>query len=338
MSLLRPNSEEQDMRELLARFFSEQITSEYLRKRVEQSKASDPELDAKLSELGLFDLVAAEGKGDFAQLAVIAFESARVLCPENIIDNLYFGPYFASRFSKSLPSALIAGMASGEKRVAGAILETDSTSSKKQGLSGTLRLVPGVECAQLLLLLEPSGAGYLAQAPFALNPEECLDRTIKRSAVQLDGLSLTKLSGLENAAQGLFILRALELSGVAQRAVNMTVEYVKLRKQFDRPVGSFQAVQHRLSDMYLKSEAMRSLAFFAAWAFTHSPEQIKLAAQSALSIALANASVVVEGAIQLHGGIGFTWEYDLQFYLRRAKSIEALYAGYINDQALLQAV
>jgi alkylation response protein AidB-like acyl-CoA dehydrogenase len=134
-------------------------------------------------------------------------------------------------------------------------------------------------------------------------------------------IDLERALALEHA------LRASELSGICSKVVQMTSDYAKTRKQFGVPVGGFQAVQHQLSDMYLTSEALASMSRFACWALGASPAQSSFASLAAIKFGVENACKVVEKAIQLHGGIGFTWEFDLHFYLRRAQSFAALYSG-----------
>jgi alkylation response protein AidB-like acyl-CoA dehydrogenase len=118
----------------------------------------------------------------------------------------------------------------------------------------------------------------------------------------------------------------------------MTAEYLKTRKQFGVAIGSFQAVQQKIADAYLSSEAASALAAFAAWAVDSSRNQVQFSARAALHFALENLPQVVESAVQLHGGIGFTWEYDLHLFLRRVKMFEALYRFTSDEeQGLLQA-
>ena len=107
----------------------------------------------------------------------------------------------------------------------------------------------------------------------------------------------------------------------------MTAEYVKTRKQFGKPVASFQAVQHKLSDMLMWSEQISSLGRFAAWAADTDRSQFLRSATAAHGYSAEFAPKLVETAIQLHGGIGFTWEYSLHLYLRRAKNLASLSDG-----------
>ena len=112
---------------------------------------------------------------------------------------------------------------------------------------------------------------------------------------------------------------AAELVGVGQRALDMAVEYAKEREQFDRPIGAYQAVSHRLADMLWAVEEARSLTYYAAWVADAEPESLPLAASMAKARASDAAASVCHDAIQTLGGIGFTWEHDVHFLLKRAK-------------------
>jgi len=112
---------------------------------------------------------------------------------------------------------------------------------------------------------------------------------------------------------------AAELVGLSQRALDMAVEYAKERKQFDRPIGSYQAVSHRLANMLWDTEEARSLTYYAAWCADAQPESLPLAASMAKARASDAATRVTHDSIQTFGGIGFTWEHDVHFLLKRAR-------------------
>lgn len=120
---------------------------------------------------------------------------------------------------------------------------------------------------------------------------------------------------------------AAELVGVCQRALDMTIEYVKERKQFGVPVGSFQAVSHRCAQMLLLTESARSTAYFAAWAADADPSRLSEAAALAAAAAATGGREVAASAIQAHGGIGFTWEADVHWLYKRAQLDTALLGG-----------
>jgi alkylation response protein AidB-like acyl-CoA dehydrogenase len=118
---------------------------------------------------------------------------------------------------------------------------------------------------------------------------------------------------------------AAELVGVAQRAMEMAVDYARERKQFGRPIGSYQAVSHQCAQMLMDTEGARSTAYWAAWSADAEPETLPLAGSMAKAYASDAGWNVTASALQVHGGIGFTWEHDLHFFLKRAKSDGQLY-------------
>jgi alkylation response protein AidB-like acyl-CoA dehydrogenase len=115
---------------------------------------------------------------------------------------------------------------------------------------------------------------------------------------------------------------AAELVGGMQRTLDLTVEYAKTRKQFGKPIGMFQAVQHQCADMYLETESSRSAVYYAGWALEENAPDASTAVSIAKMYSSDAARAVGNRGIQIHGGMGFTWENDLHLYYRRAKASE----------------
>jgi alkylation response protein AidB-like acyl-CoA dehydrogenase len=124
---------------------------------------------------------------------------------------------------------------------------------------------------------------------------------------------------------------ALEAVGISQKALDLGVEYAKDREQFGRKIGVYQAVSHALADTYVETELARSLAYWAAWSVAEDDEQTPIAAAAAKAYASDAAVIACERSIQVHGGIGFTWEHVLHEYYKRALWIQA-YGGYPRRQ------
>ena len=116
------------------------------------------------------------------------------------------------------------------------------------------------------------------------------------------------------------VMNAAESVGVAERTMAMAVEYAKERKQFGRAIGSYQAVSHMCAQMLLEVEGARSAVYWAAWALDYEPETAPLATACAKAYAGAAGRRVPRAAVQVHGGIGFTWEHDLHFFLKRGEA------------------
>jgi alkylation response protein AidB-like acyl-CoA dehydrogenase len=139
----------------------------------------------------------------------------------------------------------------------------------------------------------------------------------------------------QGAAERVRAAVAAEVVGVCQRALDMTLAYVKDRRQFDVPVGSFQAVAHRCAEMLLSTESARSSAYYAAWAAGAEEQLLPEAAALAAAAAATAGPSVTAGAIQMHGGIGFTWEADVHWLFKRAQLDAALLGGAGRHRAAL---
>ena len=118
------------------------------------------------------------------------------------------------------------------------------------------------------------------------------------------------------------VMLAGEMMGGAQKVLELTVDYAKVRVQFGRPIGSFQAVQHKCANMMIDVESAKSAAYYASWAVSNEVDEAPLAAALAKAAASDAFRRVSADGIQLHGGIGFTWDHDLHLYFKRAKSSE----------------
>jgi alkylation response protein AidB-like acyl-CoA dehydrogenase len=166
----------------------------------------------------------------------------------------------------------------------------------------------------LFALAPPAGAGWHA--------EPAMDRTRTQSWLVVDDAPALALGGTDDADalwDRAATLAAAEMLGGARRAMEMAVAYAKDRVQFGRPIGSFQAVKHRCADMLVDVEGMHSSGYYAAWAVGADDPEAHAAA-SAAKVWCSDASArVMAGALQVHGGIGFTWEHDLHFYVKRAQ-------------------
>jgi len=186
-----------------------------------------------------------------------------------------------------------------------------------RGAIATRELAADAAGADVVVLIDGDDAQLLA-APGAV-PLETIDPTRRYALVEGDGQPLA------GAAPGLVrAVLAAEVLGVCQRALELTLEYVKDREQFGVPVGSFQAVAHRCAQMLLATESIRSAAYFAAWAADADPARLAEAGALAAAAAADGGREVTAGAIQAHGGIGFTWEAEIHWLYKRAQLDAAL--------------
>ena len=156
----------------------------------------------------------------------------------------------------------------------------------------------------------------VAASDVTIEPARALDATRPLFTVRFDGAPGSELSGdFGHAWHAIAVMAAAESVGVAARVTRTTVEYAKERKQFGRAIGSYQAVSHACAQMFLETEGARSVTFWAAWALDHDPETAYMAANCAKAYASDAAVNVARSALQVHGGIGFTWEHDLHLFL-----------------------
>jgi alkylation response protein AidB-like acyl-CoA dehydrogenase len=152
-----------------------------------------------------------------------------------------------------------------------------------------------------------------------IEPVQALDPT--RRLFRVTGGAREPLGGDVDKGRGqVMVMSAAESVGVATRAMEMAIEYAKDRKQFDRPIGTYQAVSHACAQMLLEVEGARSAVYWAAWALDHEPETAPLAVACAKAYAGDAGRRVPRAALQVHGGIGFTWEHDLHFFLKRGEA------------------
>jgi alkylation response protein AidB-like acyl-CoA dehydrogenase len=191
-----------------------------------------------------------------------------------------------------------------------------------------------------LLVVAAAVAGEEEPALFAVEqgaagvtvtPHVTLDQTRGQATVVLDGASAVRLTApgagaaaLERLLDVALVALALEAVGVADRCLTMTVEYLRERVQFGRVLGSFQALRHRCADLAAELEGARATAHYAAWAVDGAPHELAVVAPLANAVCTQMAFHVASETIQLHGGIGFTWEHDAHLYFKRAKSSELL--------------
>jgi alkylation response protein AidB-like acyl-CoA dehydrogenase len=195
-------------------------------------------------------------------------------------------------------------------------------------IQGSKYFVPFAAAAEALLVVMPEGL-FRIDAPFDVSPMPTLDVSQRFVRVQLDhvGTRIAEPALVARLDPLVATAAAAVLLGLMTRSFETTLEYVKTRQAFGRPIGSFQVLQHRLADMLLRVESTRSAVYRSAWCLDQSDSAAAIAAASAKAYAGDAARKVCGESIQMHGGIGFTWEVDLHFFFKRAKTIESFYGS-----------
>jgi alkylation response protein AidB-like acyl-CoA dehydrogenase len=251
------------------------------------------------------------------ELIILMEELGYALAPLPFLSNAAAGLVLDAAGSDEQKERWLPGIASGEARGTVGIVKDD----------GEAKLVPDADSAAVILLLGHDGARIVERGEAEVEPVETMDTTRRYSRVQGgdagEPLEGDRVPGISRGA----VAVAAELTGICQRAMEMAVEYARDRKQFGRPIGSYQAVSHRCAQMLLETEGARSASYYAAWCGDAEPETLPLAACMAKAYASDAGWGVCTSALQVHGGIGFTWEHDLHFFLKRAKVDGMLYGS-----------
>ncbi len=206
-------------------------------------------------------------------------------------------------------------------------------SGQSTGAVGTGELVADAVDAAVIVLLDGDDAQLLDRSEADVQPFTAIDPTRRFATVSGQGEPLG--AGASDRVRSAI---AAELVGVSQRALDMTLEYVKDRKQFGVPVGSFQAVSHRCAQMLLHTESQRSATYYAAWAADADPQRLPEAAALAAAAAADGGREATASAIQAHGGIGFTWEADVHWLYKRAQLDALLLGGSRRHRAALARI
>ena len=326
------------------------LASRFKSDRIREIAASESGFDEsgwkEMAELGWAGLALPEewgGQGlGIVDLAVLFEELGYALAPSPLLSNTIAGLAIAAGGSDEQKERYLRPLAAGELRVTPALVDAGATSeplefamaAEADGdavvLDGEKTLVMDAASADLFLVATADGARHLVEKDadgVTLIPEESIDLTRRLSSVRFEGVRVAPENTLPGEAADYFpvfhracVAVAAESTGVAQRALEMSVAYAKDRQQFGRPIGAYQAVSHRCAQMLLETENSRSAVYGAAWAADAEPESLPLAASTAKAYASDAGWRVPDAAIQVHGGIGFTWEHDLHFFLKRGRA------------------
>jgi len=354
-------TEEQDqLRATLRRFLADKAPSEAVRRWMESDESHDPRLWQRMAgQLGLHAMALPQEYGGFGggpvELGIVMEELGRVLLPS---------PYFATvalagqalavsgdekakaRWLPAIADGTLTGTlavaeSGGSWRVEDVATEAVRGDGGDGGwrVSGTKMFVIDGHSADLLLVVARADTG---PALFAVDGGatgvtrtrlETLDPTRRLARIDLDGAPALRVGPdgdatayLRTVLDLVVVALAAEQVGGAQACLDAAVAYAKVRVQFGRPIGSFQAVKHKCADMLLKVEAARSAAYHAMSAAAEGSELAVSAAIAAAYCADAFTHAAKEN-IQIHGGIGYTWEHDAHLHLKRAKSSEQLFGS-----------
>ena len=315
--------DQRDIQRTARELLGSRAGAERVREHAEAAR-TDEALWKELSELGWPGIAVAEEHGGqglgAVELAILCEELGRTVAPVPFLPTVLAATLIEHAGSAEQRERWLPGLASGE--LTGAAGDTPE-------------LVHGGAGADVIVLLA-GGEARLVEGGEA-EPAASIDPT--RPAARLPDGAGDPLGGdVAAAADRALVAVAAELVGVCDRALEMTVAYVKERRQFGTPVGAYQAVSHRCAQMLLDTEGARAAVSFAAWAADADPERLPEAAAMAKAAASDAGREVTAAAIQLHGGIGFTWEADVHWLFKRAQLDAALLGGGSAHRARLARI
>jgi alkylation response protein AidB-like acyl-CoA dehydrogenase len=310
---------------------SERARPERVREHAEVGRFDDG-LWRELCELGWPGIAISESQGGqglgLVELSILCEELGRTVAPVPLLPTVLASTVIEQAGSEEQHARWLPGLASGE------LIGVLGTARE-----GVAELVVGASAAQLLVLVEDGAARVLTAEQVEVEPVDSIDPTRPTARVHAARDTGEALAGdVAGGVDRALVAIASELVGVCDRALAMTVAYVKERKQFGVPVGSYQAVSHRCAQMLLDTEKARATTAFAAWAADADPGRLAEAAAMAKAAASDAGVEVTASAIQAHGGIGFTWEADVHWLYKRALIDASLLGGAKQQRARLAAL
>jgi alkylation response protein AidB-like acyl-CoA dehydrogenase len=304
------NDEQREIKSTAREFIGARFKPEKVRELAESEAPYDDALWGEMCELGWPGIAIAEVHGGqglgVVELVILQEELGYACAPSPMISNAFAGALIEGAGSDEQKRRWLPGIASGERRGAAALTPDDEP------------VVGAAAGAAVLVLNDGDGAKLVEPEAATLERLAMIDTTRAYFRASAEGGEPLPGDVTSAVDVGVVALTA-ELVGVAQRALEIAVDYAKERQQFGRPIGAYQAVSHRLAGMLWDVEEARSLTYYAAWAADAEPKSLPLAASMAKARASDAATAVTHDAIQTLGGIGFTWEHDVHFFLKRAR-------------------
>ncbi len=354
------SEEQQLLRAEVRRFLDQNASLEEVRKIVDTDQGFDRHLWNRMAELGWVGLTIPEADGgmglDLVTLLAVLEETGRSLFPSPLISTVIAAKAIERFGSAEQRRRWLPALAEGERVGTFALLEqSDDLSAagialraKEDGdeslLSGEKLFVPDAGSADLFVVAYRSGSA-LEEVSLAVVEKEAagvsasdfpvMDLSKRLGKLELEavrvgeGEILGEPGACWTAIQWLIELGAAlvtaETVGAAEQALALTTDFAKQRVQFDSPIGRFQSVKHPLAEMYVDIESYKSLVYYAFWALEEDPDSAPLAISRAKAYASETFPDAGINGVQLHGGVGYTWEYDIQLYLKRGKWMRPIY-------------
>jgi len=362
-------AEQDELRDGVRAMLARECPISLVREVVEKGTAPDA-LWSQMVELGWPALTVPERAGGLGmgtvELAVVVEELGRVIAPGPFVPTVtQFAPVVAEAGSREQQERFLGGIATGELTGTLALVEesgsadtghvtaTATPNSDSFVLEGSKETVIEASTADEIAVIARTpgtrgddgvGAFVVARADVRLDPIDALDPSRPLARVTLEGVRIgaDRVLGAPGPATAAAVRRAVELAttalavetvGAAQAIFDMTLSYVKQREQFGAPIGSFQAIKHKFADMLVALERARATSYFAALTIAEDDDRRALATSTAKAAAGDCAALLAKEGIQIHGGIGYTWEHDMHLYVRRVKSSSLLFGNAAQHRA-----
>lgn len=360
-------SEDQELlRDSARKFLDAECPTTFVRKMMEDDSAHATELWKKAAELGWMGILIPEEHGgiggSFLDLVVVMEEMGRSLMPGPFLATVLLGgTTVLAGGSDDQKDAVLPQVAAGElvmtlaqaeksgRYDAGGIGMPATARGSDFVLSGEKLFVPDAHVADQMVVAARTGSHAApedgitlflvdAKSPgVEITQLKTVDMTRRQCHVAFQDVAVAGSQVLGEVGQGWPILKRVldqaiaglctEMVGTGQQALDMAVEYAKERVQFGKPIGSFQAVKHKCVDMMVQVENARSLTYYAAWTVDENVDEASQAVPMAKAYCSDMCKTVTSEAIQVHGGIGFTWEHDMHLFYRRGLASEAAFGS-----------
>jgi len=362
-------AEQDELRDGVRAMLARECPISLVREIVEKGTTPDA-LWNQMVELGWPALTVPEGAGGLGmgnvELAVVVEELGRVLAPGPYLPTVtQFAPVVAEAGSPEQQERFLGGVAAGE--LTGTLALVEESGSVDPGrvaataipdgdgfaLHGTKQTVVEASTVDEIAVIArtPDTRGedgvvacVVARADLGVEPIDALDASRPLARVVLDGVRIEgdRALGEPGPATTVAVRRAVEVAttalavetvGAAQAIFDITLAYAKQREQFGSPIGSFQAIKHKFADMLVALERARATSYFAALTIAEDDDRRALATSTAKAAAGDCAALLGKEGIQIHGGIGYTWEHDMHLYVRRVKSSSLLFGNAAQHRA-----
>jgi alkylation response protein AidB-like acyl-CoA dehydrogenase len=361
------SEEQEELRRTIRRFLDDKSPSTEVRRLMETPDGYDEAVWKQMAqELGLQALAIPEEYGGqgftFVELGIVLEEMGRALLCAPFLSTIIAADAILTAGTDQQKKALLPGIASGETIATFAFAEPDKgwtaedialTATPDGVLNGSKTyVIDGVTAGLIVVVARSAGtSGPDGIGLYTVNgdadgltraPLDALDLTRKLARLDFNGVRATPLGDgatawplLERVLDHVAVALAAEMVGGAQRCLDMAVQYAKDRVQFGRPIGSFQAIKHKCADMLLQIESAKTAVYYALWVAASNDPELPTAAPLAKAFTADAFFKAACDNIQVHGGIGFTWEHDAHLYYRRAKSSELMFGDAPYHRELL---